>query len=80
MNKRIVATVVWFLTGWYASAMLAGFVGFDEAIAPFVGAAVAAFVAIDPLGLFWPPVWPPATRTEETPAPGLDARRRPDLT
>lgn len=67
MNKRIVATVLWFLTGWYATAMLAEFLGFDQAIAPFVGAAVAAFVANDPLGLFWPR----AMRTEKTPRPDL---------
>ena len=56
MGRRIVATVLWFLTGWYAAAFVAVFVGFDLAIAPFVGAAVGAFVAMDPLGLFWPRV------------------------
>ena len=56
MGRRIVATVLWFLTGWYATAIVAVFVGFNLAIAPFVGAAVGAFVAMDPLGLFWPRV------------------------
>jgi hypothetical protein len=54
MIKRIVATALWFLAGCYGTAVLAQLVGFDSVLAPFVGVAGAAFVAIDPLRLFWP--------------------------
>jgi hypothetical protein len=53
MSKRIAATVLWFLAGWYGIAMLADVVGLGAATAPFLGAAVGAFVGMDPLGLFW---------------------------
>jgi hypothetical protein len=65
MNKRIIATVLWFLAGWYATAMLAESVGLGQAIAPFVGAAVGTFVAMDPLGLFW--ARPASTQTISRP-------------
>jgi len=53
MNKRIIATPLWFLTGWMVGAMAAFVVGLPSWIAPVTALCVAAVVALDPAGWFW---------------------------
>lgn len=53
MNKRNVATVLWFMTGWTAGAALAVVVGLPTLIGAGVAVAAAAFVRRDPTGHLW---------------------------
>lgn len=53
MNKRIIATPLWFLTGWMVGAMAAFVVGLPSWFAPVTALCVAAVIAIDPAGWFW---------------------------
>ena len=53
MTKRIIATSLWFLTGWMVGAMAAFGVGLPSWIAPVTALCVATVVAIDPAGWFW---------------------------
>ena len=53
MNKRILAAILWFYTGWYAGAMVAELVGISPALGPLLGATAAALIAGDPRRLIW---------------------------
>ena len=53
MKKRVLATFLWFLTGWYAGAVLTELVSASFGLAPIIGAAAAAFVFADPLHVIW---------------------------
>jgi hypothetical protein len=53
MNKRNVATVLWFLTGWSLALMLAAFAGLPSIFAPLLATGLAAFVRWDPTGRIW---------------------------
>jgi hypothetical protein len=55
MNKRNVATLLWFLTGWSFALMLATFAGLPSILAPVLAAGLAAFVRWDPTGRIWGP-------------------------
>ena len=61
MNKRNVATVLWFITGWSGGALLFGFFNLPEilALAPAIGA--AGLVRWDPKGAIWPAAAPKRT-------------------
>jgi hypothetical protein len=51
--KRIVATPLWFLVGWFVGSMVAWNFGLSAALAPISAFALAAFVVVDPAGLLW---------------------------
>ncbi len=53
MKKRLLATFLWFLTGWYAGAVLTEVVSASFGLAPIIGAAAAAIVFADPLHAIW---------------------------
>ncbi len=53
MNKRILAAILWFYTGWYAGAVLADFIGVSGALGPIVGVAAAALIVVDPRQVIW---------------------------
>ena len=54
MVKRVACAVLWFLAvGWGLNFVVA-ITGVSPIIAMAVAAAVGAFVALDPLHLFWP--------------------------
>jgi hypothetical protein len=53
MGKRAIATVLWFLSGWYAGAFIAFFVGLSPALGPILGTAAAAIIAVDPRRIIW---------------------------
>jgi hypothetical protein len=53
MKKRITASVLWFLVTWYAWNVLAWMLGLPELAGPVIAAAVAAFIAGDPMHLIW---------------------------
>ena len=53
MKKRLLATFLWFLTGWYVGAVLTELVSASFGFAPIIGAAAAALVFADPLHVIW---------------------------
>ena len=53
MTKRIIATPLWFLTGWMVGAMAEFVVGLPSWIPPVTALCVAAVVALDPARWFW---------------------------
>lgn len=62
MNKRAVASLLWFAMIWVAYEILWSVTGVLRPIGPVIAAAVAAVVAVDPLGA----LWPKAARREST--------------
>jgi hypothetical protein len=65
MNKRNVATVLWFLAGWSLALMLATFAGLPSILAPVLAIGLAALVRWDPTGRIWgrrPVSWREFTR------------------
>jgi hypothetical protein len=67
MKKRVLATVLWGYTMWYAGSMIALFMGVPDALGPVLGAASAAIVGLDPRNVIW-------TSAGRTPAAGREAR------
>ena len=53
MKKRIVAGLLWFYVAWGVWSFLAAMLGLPELAGPVVGAAVAMFIAGDPMGRIW---------------------------
>ena len=53
MTKRILATVLWFYTGWYGGAIIADFLAVSPMLGPIIGAAAAALIAGDPRRIIW---------------------------
>jgi hypothetical protein len=54
MNKRILATFLWFNVGWTAGAMATFFLGLPEGLSIAMAAISAAFVWWDPAHILWP--------------------------
>jgi hypothetical protein len=54
MNKRILATFLWFNVGWTAGAMASFFLGLPEGFSWGLAIALAAVVWWDPAHLMWP--------------------------
>jgi len=54
MNKRILATFLWFMVGWTAGAMATFFLGLPEGLNIALAVVIAAFVWADPAHLLWP--------------------------
>lgn len=72
MVKRIAAVPLWFVSIWVTYGLVAYFTGLPENAGAILGALAAAFVFMDPTGVFWGPTDPvPAMSTRTTPA-GLD--------
>lgn len=53
MNKRNLATFLWFMVGWTVGAVVAFVAGLPSALALVVGVGLAAIVRWDPTGLLW---------------------------
>jgi hypothetical protein len=53
MMKRLVAGPLWFIAVWGVVEITGSFVGLPRAIGPLAGVIAAAFVLLDPFGLFW---------------------------
>jgi hypothetical protein len=53
MKKRILAGLLWFYVAWGFWSYLAAILGLPELAGPVVGAAVAMFIAGDPMGRIW---------------------------
>ena len=53
MKKRLAAALLWFYVTWYAWALVASLMGVTELAGPVLGAALAAFIAGDPMHRIW---------------------------
>jgi hypothetical protein len=54
MNKRILATFLWFMVGWTSGAMASFFLGLPDGLNVMLAAGVGAFVWFDPAHVLWP--------------------------
>ena len=54
MVKRSVVALLWFVAVWCMYDLVAYFAGTPRLLGPVIGAALASFVGVDPLSLFWP--------------------------
>ena len=54
MNKRILATFLWFNVGWTAGAMATFFLGLPEGLNIAAAVLLAGFVWWDPAHVLWP--------------------------
>ncbi len=54
MNKRNVATALWFLAGWSGAGLAVGLMGLPSILAPLAGVMIGGLAWWDPAGLLWP--------------------------
>jgi hypothetical protein len=54
MNKRILATFLWFNVGWTAGAMASYFLGLPDGLNVVLAAGLGALIWFDPRHLLWP--------------------------
>ena len=53
MTKRVIATFLWFYTGWYLGAEIAYFTGLNAIVGPAVGIGAALFLIYGPTQGLW---------------------------
>jgi hypothetical protein len=53
MQKRAVASVLWFAAVWVTYEVIWSVTGLPRMIGPVLAATIAAIVAVDPTGWFW---------------------------
>lgn len=66
MNKRNVATVLWFLMGWTIGSALAIVAGLPTLVGVLLGIPFGAFVRWEPTGHLWAGTALPTHRNEST--------------
>jgi hypothetical protein len=54
MTKRALSSVIWFFAVWLGYEIAWSLIGVPRALGPVIATAIAAFVAVDPMTLFWP--------------------------
>jgi hypothetical protein len=54
MNKRVVATILWFNVGWVVGSMSSFFLGLPGGLDLAMSVAFAAFIWWDPAHRLWP--------------------------
>ena len=54
MNKRILATILWFMVGWTVGAMATFFLSLPDGLNIALAALLGAVVWFDPAHLLWP--------------------------
>jgi hypothetical protein len=88
MNKRNLASALWFLAGWSGGGLLVGLTGLPDILAFVPGIALAVLVRLDPAKFLWTrsatgrrivPINQFAAELDRTidqwPAVGVDTRR-----
>jgi hypothetical protein len=53
MSKRVIAAFLWFGAAWLGYEIVWSLTGVPRVLGPVVATAIAAFVALDPVTLFW---------------------------
>lgn len=76
MDKRLVATPLWFISIWLAYGLVAYFLGISHQGGAVLGALLAAFVWMDPTGAFWGPKDRTAQAASSAPNLGAPAPTR----
>lgn len=74
MLKRSVATVGWFMATWCFYELAVYFVDAPRIGGPLLGAAVSAFVGLDPLDAIWTPTGTDGAPRRDSPALSLVER------
>ena len=69
MSKRLLASFLWFGAAWFGYEIVWSLIGVPRFMGPVLATAVAAFVAVDPMTLFWP------RATITTRRPGVERSR-----
>lgn len=54
MNKRNVATVLWFIAGWSLGGIVTGLMVMPSILAVVPGVLIAGLIRWDPAGVLWP--------------------------
>lgn len=54
MTKRLIVAFLWFSAAWFGYEVVWSLAGVTRLAGPVVASAVATFVAVDPMTLFWP--------------------------
>jgi len=54
MNKRILATVLWFMVGWTGGSMASFFLGLPDGLNVALAVLIGSVVWFDPAHLLWP--------------------------
>jgi hypothetical protein len=54
MAKRNLATILWFIAGWWGGELIVGLTGLPYLLTFIPGIALAGLVYFDPFSLFWP--------------------------
>jgi hypothetical protein len=70
MVKRIASVPLWFVSIWLTYGLVAYFTGLPANAGAILGALAAAFVFLDPTGVFWGATEP--TQLDTRTAPSLD--------
>jgi len=65
MSKRALAALLWFSAAWFGYEIVWSLTGVARMGGPILAFSLAAFVTVDPLGVFWPRR--AGTRTGSTP-------------
>ena len=63
MLKRTASAFAWFAAVWFAYEIAWSLTGVPRLAGPVFAFAIAAFIAVDPAHLFWPPAVRPEARS-----------------
>ena len=53
MNKRNLASALWFLAGWFGGSLMVGLLALPAVLALLPGVILAILVRVDPGGFMW---------------------------
>jgi hypothetical protein len=53
MTKRAIATVLWFIAGWYLGATIAFVFHFSPMLGPVIALSAAGLMGVDPRHVIW---------------------------
>lgn len=71
MTKRAAAAVLWFTAMWVGYEIAWSIFGVPRLAGPILAGGLSAFVALDPLGLFWPRLAGSESTAQSVPVAGL---------
>jgi hypothetical protein len=71
MPKRALAAILWFAVAWVGYEIVWSLTGVPRIAGPVLAFAIAAFVTVDPMALFWP------RQTGPSASRGLDTQLAP---
>jgi hypothetical protein len=66
MSRRLIAAVLWFAVVWVGYEIAWSLAGVPRGVGPVIASAVAAFIAVDPLRLFFARIEPRSLVSDQT--------------